>query len=139
MISSHMGNKLHVLRKFKRSYSQRTNQKSDKCEKQLRKIMPSIFSKYYAKEYKRILKGYRNHTVLVLSVFHIMTSCKNLLGKEIQCTVELYFLVSCSLAVSCEFQFSKRKIHWDVCTTFPEGLHMIYSSEWWSWGGFQVL
>ena len=41
--------------------------------------------------------------VLVISVFHIMTSYDRLLGVERQCTVKLYFLVSCSLTVSCEF------------------------------------
>lgn len=35
--------------------------------------------------------------VLVILVFHIMTSCDRLLA------VELYFLVLCSLAVSSEF------------------------------------
>lgn len=69
--------------------------------------MPSIFSKYYARKYERILKGYRNPTVLVISVFHIMISC-NRYNIETQCTVELYFLVSCSLAVPHELRFSKR-------------------------------
>lgn len=41
--------------------------------------------------------------VLVVSVFHDMTSRDRLLGVETQHTVKLYFLVLCSLAVSWEF------------------------------------
>lgn len=40
-----------------------------------------------------------------------MTSCDRLLGVETWGSVELYFLVSCYLAVSHQFSFSKRNIH----------------------------
>jgi len=55
--------------------------------------------------------------VLVLSVFHIMTSCGRLFGAEAQCTVELYFPILCSLAVSREFQLSEK-------TTIPPQFSM---------------
>ena len=41
--------------------------------------------------------------VLVISVFHIVTSCNNLFDVERQCPAVLYFLVLCSLSVPCEF------------------------------------
>lgn len=50
--------------------------------------------------------------VLVISAFHIMTSCVRLLGVEAQCTVQLCLLVSCSLAISHEFSFSKRNMYY---------------------------
>lgn len=52
--------------------------------------------------------------VLVLSVFHIITSCDRLFGIETQCTVELCFLFSrlTSSDNTVGSLSSKGKIHW---------------------------
>lgn len=55
--------------------------------------------------------------VLVLSVFCIVTSCNRLLGEERQCTVVLCLMFIS--AVSCEFWFSKAKMHWDCIFQEP--------------------
>lgn len=39
------------------------------------------------------IHGFPTHTVLVMSIFHVMTSCHRLLCAETQCTAEQCFLI----------------------------------------------